>query len=98
MVYLRLATGDSAPHAPTLRAALDAYTAPDDMVEHIYVEARGDRTELVFFLHEDVGDRAPQTVGRLWRRAASDLTRLGEWTVLETTALLPADPDAPDED
>lgn len=89
--------GNRLPPVHILRAALHKYAEPDGMVEHIYAEGHGDRTELVFFLHEDVGDRAPQTVRRLWRRAARDLTPLDELSVLETTTLLPPAPDAPEE-
>ncbi|WP_235431998.1 hypothetical protein [Nocardiopsis sp. RV163] len=88
---LRLAVRDPFP-LREIQEAVYACSGPDDMLEHLYVEMCDDQAELVFFLHEDVGDRATATVLRLWRNAVRGIPSLEEWTVLEAGPVHPADP------
>jgi hypothetical protein len=88
---LRLAVRDPFP-LQGIQEAVYACSGPDDMLEHLYVEMRADQAELVFFLHEDIGDRATETVLRLWKNAVRGIPSLEAWTVLETGPVHPFDP------
>ncbi|MFD3688490.1 hypothetical protein ACFWTE_27135 [Nocardiopsis sp. NPDC058631] len=94
IVCLRLAVRDPFPRRK-IQAAVYARSGPGDMLEHFYVEMRADQAELVFFLHEDIGDRATRTVLRLWGDVVCGVPALGEWTVLEAGPVRFVDPGPP---
>ncbi|WP_231493890.1 hypothetical protein [Nocardiopsis sp. CNT312] len=62
------------------------------MLEHLYVEMCSERAELVFFLHEDIGDGATGAVLRLWGSVARGIPQLGSWVVLDDITMRPIDP------